>query len=136
MPDRVILDSSVLAAMFFKEDASQRALNAVTEPDLITLDLSVAEVGNVAWKLVILSGEDRNLTLAALQKCLSFISEACDTVRAQDLAAEAYEIAVDTKVDFYDSLFLALAKREQVPLLTLDKNLYKKAKASQNVRLI
>jgi len=65
-----------------------------------------------------------------------FISEACDIVRAQDLAAEAYEISMETKAVFYDSLFLALAKREQVPLLTLDKNLYKKAKASQNVRLI
>jgi predicted nucleic acid-binding protein len=136
MPDRVVLDSNVLAAMFFKEDASQRALKAVSEPDLITLDLSVAEVGSVAWKLVILSGEDKDLTLTALQKCLSFISEACDIVRAQDLAAEAYEISMETKAVFYDSLFLALAKREQVPLLTLDKNLYKKAKASQNVRLI
>jgi predicted nucleic acid-binding protein len=136
MPDRVVLDSNVLAAMFFKEDASQRALKAVTEPDLITLDLSVAEVGNVAWKLVILFGEDRDLTLTALQKCLSFISKACDIVKAQDLAAEAYEISMETKAVFYDSLFLALAKREQVPLLTLDKNLYKKAKASQNVRLI
>lgn len=39
MPDRVVLDSSVLADMFFKEDASSRALNAVVNPDLVTLDL-------------------------------------------------------------------------------------------------
>ncbi len=136
MLDRVVLDSNVLAAMFFKEDASQRALKAVTEPDLVTLDLSIVEVGNVAWKLVILSGEDKDLTLTALQKCLSFISEACNIARAQDLVEEAYEISMETKVTFYDSLYLALAKIEQVPLLTLDKKLYNKANASQNVRLI
>ena len=102
------MDSNILAAMFFKEDASQRALDAVTKPDLITLDLAVIEVGNVAWKQVTLFGKDRDLTLNALQKCQTF----------------------------YDSLFLALAEKEQVPLLTLDKKLYNKANSSFNVQLI
>jgi len=66
MLDKVALDSNILASMFFKEDASQRALDAVTKPDLITLDLAVIEVGNVAWKQVTLFGKDRDLTLNAL----------------------------------------------------------------------
>lgn len=136
MPDRVVLDSNVLAAIFFKEDASHRALSAVSESDLVTLDLAVAEVGNVAWKLVTISGEDRNLTLASLQKCMSFILEACDIARASDLVAEAYQISVETGATFYDSLFLALADREKASLLTLDRRLHQKAKASHDVRLI
>jgi predicted nucleic acid-binding protein len=136
MPDKVALDSNILAAMFFKEDASPRALKAVVEPDLVTLDLAVAEVGNVAWKLVVHSEENKELTLTALRKCMSFISEACDVIRAQDLVAEAYEISVENKVAFYDSLFLALAKREQVPLLTLDRKLYEKVMDRMNVQLI
>jgi predicted nucleic acid-binding protein len=136
MPDKAALDSNIIAAIFFKEDASSRAMEAVTELDLITLDLAIAEVGNVAWKQVVLSGEDKELTLTALQKCLSFISEACDVVRAQDLVAEAYEISVETKVAFYDSLFLALSENEQVPLLTLDRKLYEKAKGKREVRLV
>jgi predicted nucleic acid-binding protein len=136
MPDKVALDSNILAAMFFKEDASPRALKAVIEPDLITLDLAVAEVGNVAWKLVIRSKEDKELTLTALQKCLAFISETCDVIRAQDIAAEAYEISVEARVAFYDSLFLALARREQVPLLTLDRKLYERIGGRMNVKLI
>jgi len=136
MPDKAALDSNIIAAIFFNEDASPRALKAVAELDLITLDLAVAEIGNVAWKQVVLSGEDKELTLTALQKCLSFISEACDVVRAQDLAAEAYEISVETKVAFYDSLFLALSEKEQVPLLTLDRKLYEKSKGRRDVRII
>ncbi len=136
MPDKVALDSNIITAIFFKEEASSRALKAVTELDLITLDLAIAEVGNVAWKQVVLTGEDKELTLKALQKCFSFISEACDVFRAQDLAAEAYEISVETKIAFYDSLFLALSEKEQVPLLTLDRKLYEKAKGKREVQMI
>ena len=136
MLEKVALDSNILAAIFFKEDASQRALDAVTKPDLITLDLAVIEVGNVAWKQVTLFGKDRDLTLNALQKCQTFISEACDVVRAQDMMAKAYDISIVTTASFYDSLFLALAEKEQVPLLTLDKKLYNKANSSFNVQLI
>ena len=48
MPDKVVLDSSVIAAMFFREDASTQAIEAAAKSDLITLDLAIAEVGNVA----------------------------------------------------------------------------------------
>lgn len=136
MPEKVALDSSVLAAIFFNEEASQRALNAVAEPDLITLDLAVVEVGNVAWKRAVLCDEDRDLTLKALQKCQTFISDACEVVRAEELVAEAYEISIVGKAAFYDSLFLALAERENVPLLTLDKKMFNKANSSHNVKLI
>jgi len=136
MPERVALDSSILAAMFFKEDASQRALDAALGPDLITLDLALAEVGNVAWKQVMLCDADRDLTLKALQKCQIFISEACEVVRAEDLLVEAYEISIACKATFYDSLFLALAEREKVPLLTLDRKMFNKANSSHDVQLI
>jgi predicted nucleic acid-binding protein len=136
MPDEVVLDSSVIAAMFFKEDASLRALDAAAKSDLITLDLAIAEVGNVAWKQVVLCGADKDQTLVAFKKCQSFISEACQLVRAEDLTIRAYNIAVETRTAFYDSLFLAAAEARQVPLLTLDRKLYEKARSTRNVQLI
>jgi predicted nucleic acid-binding protein len=136
MPDEVVLDSSVIAAMFFKEDASMRARDAAAKSDLITLDLAIAEVGNVAWKQVVLCGADKDQTLAAFKKCQSFISEACELVWAEDLTIGAYEIAVETRTAFYDSLFLTAAEARQVPLLTLDRKLYEKAKLTRNVQLI
>ena len=136
MPDKVVLDSSVIAAMFFKEDASMRAIEAAAKSDLITLDLAIAEVGNVAWKQVAFCGGDKDLILAAYKKCQSFISEACELVRAEDLTQEAYSISVKIKTAFYDSLFLAAAEESQVPLLTLDRKLYERAKLTKNVQLI
>ena len=136
MPDEVVLESSVIAAMFFKEDASMRALDAAAKSDLITLDLAIAEVGNMAWKQVVLCGADKDQTLVAFKKCQSFISDACELVRAEDLTIRAFNIAVETRTAFNDSLFLAAADARQVPLLTLDRKLYEKARSTRNVRLI
>ena len=136
MPDKVVLDSSVIAAMFFREDASTRAIEAAAKSDLITLDLAIAEVGNVAWKQVVLCHADKDQTLVAFKKCQSFISDACELVRAEDLTVGAYNISIVTGTAFYDSLFLAAAEARQVPLLTLDRKLYEKAKPTRNVQLI
>lgn len=137
MPDRVILDSSVIAALFFfKDSSSERAADAIAEKDLITIDLSIAEVGNVSWKRVVHFQEDRELTSQALQRCIGFILEACDLIAARELAEEAYRISVDERIPFYDSLFLAASEREKAPLMTMDRRLCEKAREKQDVQMI
>jgi predicted nucleic acid-binding protein len=137
MPDSAVLDSSVIAAIFFfKDNNSDVAASAIADKRLITLDLSIAEVGNVAWKRVANFQEDKAITLTALRECLGFISEACAVIKAYDLAEEAYDIAVEDRIAFYDSLFLAAAEKEHAPLLTLDRKLYEKAKRKREVRVI
>ena len=136
MLHRAVLDSSVLAAMFFKEAASPRALKCAYECDPVTLDLAMAEVGNVAWKQVVFFGENRDRASDALQDCQDFIATACTIIKASDLSMKAFQIAVDDKISYYDSLFLAAAEREGFPLMTLDQKLQEKAKAKRDVRLI
>ncbi len=123
MPDRYVLDSSVIAAIFFQEEASSRAVKAVQDQDLLTLDLALAEVGNVAWKRVTLFGEDEEIIGEALKKSVGFITTACEVIKTQELIDISFKIAVKEKVSFYDSLFLRAAEKEEVPLLTLDKRL-------------
>lgn len=67
---------------------------------------------------------------------MGFISQACALVRASDLIIEAYRIAIEDKIAFYDSLFLAASKRENAPLLTMDRKLYEKAKLKRDVLMI
>jgi predicted nucleic acid-binding protein len=136
MPDRAVLDSSILAAVFFKEAASSRALKCASECHPVTLDLAVVEVGNVAWKQVVFSGESKDRALDAFRDCQDFITTACTIMKASNLTAEAFEIAVENKISYYDSLFLAAAQEEEMPLLTLDKKLYEKVKAKRDVRII
>ena len=136
MPHRAVLDSSVLAAMFFREASSPRALKCASECDPVTLDLAMAEVGNVAWKPVLFSGESRDRASDALQDCQDFIETACTIIKASDLSMKAFQIAVEDKVSYYDSLFLAAAEREGIPLMTLDQKLQEKAKVKRDVRLV
>ena len=136
MLHRAVLDSSVLAAMFFKEAASPRALKCASECDPVTLDLAMAEVGNVAWKQVVFFGENRDRASDALQDCQDFIATACTIIKASDLSMKAFQIAVEDKVSYYDSLFLAAAEREGIPLMTLDQKLHEKAKAKRDIRLV
>ncbi|HPS91664.1 MAG TPA: type II toxin-antitoxin system VapC family toxin [Methanothrix sp.] len=67
---------------------------------------------------------------------MGFISQGCAAIRASELISEAYRIAVEDKVAFYDSLFLAASERENAPLMTMDRKLYDKVKLKRNVLMI
>jgi predicted nucleic acid-binding protein len=121
--------------LYFEEDASERAVRAANEYSPITLDLAVAEVGNAAWKRVAFFKENKDATLLSLSKCLLFI-KSCTIMNSSDLAGSAYEIALENKTTFYDSLFLAAAQQGNVPLLTLDKKMYVAAKAKNNIQML
>ncbi len=132
---KAVLDSSAIAAMFFKEEATPRVFKDLAECNAITVDLAIAELGNVAWKQVVFAGENKDLAWEALEDGLEFIVESCMIIRSVDLANEAYKIAIKDSVTFYDALFLAAADRERVPLFTLDKKLFEKVQTKRNIRL-
>lgn len=134
--NKVILDSGVIAAIFFKEDASERAERAAEAHSLITLDLAYVEVGNVAWKRVAIFKESKELMLKALKNSSDFITGACDVIASKELLDDAFKIAVSEKITIYDSLFVAASEREKVPLLTTDGKLHEKLNKKRNVRLI
>ncbi len=136
MPDKAILDSSVIAAIFFKDEASERAAQVARRFRLITLDLAVAEVANVAWKRVIFFDESKELMSIALKRSIDFITGACVVITSRELIESAFEIAMEEKITAYDALFIAASEREKAPLLTADRNLQEKVKQKRNVRLI
>jgi predicted nucleic acid-binding protein len=136
MADRVIFDTSVIAAIFFKEDSSERAETAADNYKLITVDLAIAEVANVAWKRVMFFDESKEIALKALRRSIDFITSVCEVITSQELLEDAFEIAIADKITVYDSLFIAASEREKVPLLTTDGKLYENVKSKWNVKLI
>jgi predicted nucleic acid-binding protein len=123
MPGKCVLDSCVIAAIFFREEASSRAVESVQNRDLITVDLAMAEVSNVAWKRVTLFQEKEEIIVPALENSIEFINTVCKVINTRELITRSFEIALKEKISFYDSLFLAAAQKEKVPLITLDKRL-------------
>lgn len=123
MQDRCVLDSSVISAIFFLEKASSKVIQAVENRSLLTVDLAFAEVANVAWKRVTLFNENKDLMDTALKKSIEFINTSCEVIPTVELLDSSFKIAVREELTIYDSLFLAAAEIENVPLLTLDKKL-------------
>jgi predicted nucleic acid-binding protein len=120
MPDKIVLDSSVIAAVFFPEAITDQAIEMVEQSDGITTDLAYAEVANVAWKRVVYATNDHAAIRSSLSDCIAFISETCELIPSRDLVAPAYDLACRHRITLYDALFAAAAARCGVPLVTAD----------------
>jgi predicted nucleic acid-binding protein len=136
MRDSVVLDSSVIAPIFFPEERTGRVMAMLEEKQFITVDLAIAEVTNVAWKRCMFFQENKEITKEALDNCITFINDVCDVILTKDLYSEAFLIATKYSITGYDALFLAAAQKRTRPLLTLDIKLYQKIKSTEEVTLI
>ena len=137
MPDSVVLDSCIIAAIFFPEGITERAIEIAESHDCITVDLAYAEVANVAWKRVFHSGQDQGTVRSGLADSQAFIRETCHVMSARDLIPAAYDLACSHGITIYDALFVAAAAQCGTFLVTGDGRLHdaaKKVVAAQLVR--
>ena len=121
----VVLDSSVVIKWFLAESDSDRAHRILDQIEGRTLevvipDLLYAEVGNVLWKRYLFHGHDRD-------ECASFLRDLqavlLPIVPVTLLFERAFALAADHRRTVYDMLYLALAEREDCPLITADERL-------------
>jgi len=136
MHDNVVLDSSIIAAIFFPEKITGKSLAIAESHDCITVDLAYAEVANVAWKRISHTGQDAAMVKNMLGECTAFIHETCQVLPAQDLIPAAYDLACRHRITVYDALFLAAAVHCASPLVTADKKLHLAAKEIVRTELI
>ena len=128
MPDSIVLDSCIIAAVFFPEGITERTIEIVEGHDCITVDLAYVEVANVAWKRVRHSGKNPELIGSGLTDAQAFIRETCHVVPAHDLVPAAYELACSLGITIYDALFVAATVQSGTCLLTSDARLHEVAK--------
>ena len=77
MPSKYVLDSSIIAAIFFSEKSSSKAAHKVENSELVTVDMARAEVANVAWKRVNLSDQDQEVITQSLKMSMDLIQTSC-----------------------------------------------------------
>ncbi len=121
---KIVLDSSAIAALFFKDpfsNAVERTLKHYDE--YYTVDFAVAEVTNVAWKRITLFSEDQEIIKKALDSAINFIETLCYVASTNKLYKDALNIGVNTRITIYDAAFLALANALKTKLLTCDTKL-------------
>ena len=117
-----VVDASVGVKWLLHESDSDRALSLISDKtDRVVPDLFFAEIGNVLWKNI----RAGNISAARAQEALRLLAKIHLTVmQVADLMEVALEIAKRFDRSFYDSTYLALALRENVPLITADRRLF------------
>ena len=134
MPTDVVLDSTAIAAIFFRDTHSEQVEATLKRFERFhTLDLAFAEVGNVAWKRINFFKEDFATHLRALLAATDFIRNVCNVIETREVLAQALEVGVKEGITIYDSLFVALAKRMKVKLLTTDEKLHDRVRKSREL---
>ncbi len=128
MPDKIVLDSNVIAAIFFREDGVSEVAEKIVEEytSYYTFDFAIAEITNVAWKKVVFDREPIEIVEDGLKKSIEFITSVCEVVSSAELYNAAFKIAVERNISAYDSLFVALSAKYNLPLATADKKMFEK----------
>jgi predicted nucleic acid-binding protein len=90
-----------------------------TEKRCVTLNLAIKEAINALWKRAIMGGLEEGY---ANEVARFFLDSSVVRVEGQDqLLEEALSVAIRRKITIYDSIFIALAKRKGLSLLTSDR---------------
>jgi predicted nucleic acid-binding protein len=114
-----VVDASVVVKWYFSEAHAELALKLVGYPGGIVVPETIEmQVANVLWKRIRANEvrkEDAQRVLANLRRL------PLRRVSAQALAPAALEIASVTTRTFTESLFFALAIREETRLITADR---------------
>ena len=114
----LVVDASVATKWALDEEGSKRANALRNEPDLIAPALIAAEVGNALWKAVRYRSVPKREALAAMG---AFLAPFDHLVPSEDLRGRALELAMDLDHPIYDCFYIALAERENAPLITADE---------------
>jgi len=116
-----VLDASVVIKWFVPEIHSDRAKRLLeTANQYVAPDLLFAEVGNTIWKKV-RRGELKAEDARRLAEEIPGI--ALETIPTRGLLADAEALAIATGLTVYDALYVTLAIRMDISLITADERL-------------
>jgi predicted nucleic acid-binding protein len=129
---KIVLDASAALEVALNRNRAAELSSHLDQADeVLAPELFVPEVVNAVWKL----HHFGDLNLGACDAVLELLLDFVDTlVSCKVLYREAFLLSRTTRRAAYDMFYLALAKREDAALLTLDKALRKQA-LGQGIRL-
>ena len=120
----IVVDSSVLFALFFPEEYSEWCEERIKEYDELHVpELAFLETSNVAWKRIVIFRQPSDIVLRNLRLLHKFISNVCIVHRDIDYLQRTIELSIKLGTTIYDSLFLAIAEKYKTKVLTIDKKL-------------
>ena len=115
---KIVIDTSAVMAVLLNENKREELLNVTYETELYAPLIMQAEIGNAVSSLM-------KRGLITLEQGLLLVKSASNipiSYHEIDIYA-GLELCYKYKIYAYDAYFLALCKRMNFPLLTLDKGM-------------
>jgi predicted nucleic acid-binding protein len=116
----IVIDASVLVKFILKEEGWNKIADFL-KAGTISVDLVIKETVNAIWKRVMrkeISLEEAKSMFEAMKEILN---KAVIIENEMDYIDEAFEISIRQNITVYDSLYIALAKKKKLELLTADE---------------
>lgn len=121
----LIVDASVAVKWFLDEEDCEAARSLLDDHRVSAPDLILLEVHNAIWK----RWRRSEARLGQLENLVPLLIDAVDRLHPfAELAAEAAALSRSLRHPIYDCVYLALAARERIPLVTADHQLLKLAR--------
>jgi len=128
--DTSVIMHSLIEDMYSRQADSLLALPLDTDTQLFVPEFCIAECVNVVWKHVRLFGMGRELGDSILDKIDELPVE---IFLFQPFLRDAYSIGLAHNLAIYDSIYIALARDMNCPLITVDARQAAAAQAEQIV---
>ncbi len=128
----IVLDASAIAALYLPELYSDWIRKLVERYDVYhVLDLTVYELCNVLWKRTYLRRELKVEHAEALWDSIKrFIETLCIVHRYSEVLDRALRISLTYGITVYDASYIALARKINAKLVTLDQKLAQKLRGT------
>ena len=124
----MVIDASALSAIILKEEGWEELLDA--SDFFLSLELAVKEASNAIWKALVMGRISRE----EAKECYSILKELVsggvlvlkDQLKYLD---DAMGLAISRNITVYDALYIVMALKEGLCLLTLDQKQAQVARA-------
>jgi len=114
-----VIDSSALIKYFSREEGWERVREVMLE-GVVTLDLAIKELSNALWKKVHRAEMSIDIARSILE---DLITNKAIPIEGEDKYLDkAFDIALEHGLTVYDSLFIAMALKRNLDLITCDEN--------------
>lgn len=129
-----VIDANVGLKWFIEEPRSHAARKFFQQGNsFIAPDIFIPEICNVVWKKV----KIHDISLEQGQAIVTNVPMVLDyLVPSSEVTKRAFDLAVQFNHPLYDCLYLALAERESITLITDDGKLVKVAKKAKLTHLV
>ena len=136
MSGKTVLDSGVIAAIFFPEDLTATAIKKNNLDALHHGGSCIGGGGKCCCETDFIRGDTPGDVKIMLDDATMFIQDLSETIPSGALIPPALDLACELNISLYDALFVAAAVRHRATLFTADIELSAAARKACNVMLL